>query len=206
MQCNVRNSFPGILGIHGNLPWSQYYYRDASKFRASLVGVSCFAPKVVLARGRGSVDLVSGNWCTVCPCCTLPPFSGKDMCYTGRSSCPVCLCTWQEGHLEKIVIPLLVPPAEGGRCFLLLLNSILWWKLFWREQCLSPLLLWGRIGVIHHGGSNPFLDDRGLIRFVAAVNIIPTPVIRVREIITQRVSFVLAQPLEHTIPCLVWSW
>ena len=57
--------------------------------------------------------------------------------------------------------------------------------------------------MIHHGGSNPFLDDRGLIRFVAAVNIIPTPVIRVREIITQRVSFVLAQPLEHTIPCLV---
>ena len=51
------------------------------------------------------------------------------------------------------------------------------------------------------GDGNPFLDDRGLIRFAAGVNIIPIPVVVVR--VTQWVSFIPAQPLEHPITCLV---
>ena len=39
----------------------------------------------VSARDKVGVDLVSGNWGTVCPCCTLPLSFGKDMCCTGRT-------------------------------------------------------------------------------------------------------------------------
>ena len=63
---------------------------------------SSFVLMEALARGRGGADRTFGSWCMVCPCCTLPLFGKyRYMCCTGRSSWSACLCTWQEGPIEK---------------------------------------------------------------------------------------------------------